>query len=86
MDRCTCPTCCVVKAWLQGALVARGWPREAADTLTINAGTDGPHAALAHVMVGNREVYRIHERPDEALDPDVLDDIEAALRLEASCS
>ncbi len=82
MDRCTCPTCCVVKALLQGALVARGWERTDADRVTIHAGVDGPHCALAHVMVGNKEVYRIHERPDEALAPHVLDDIEAALRLQ----
>lgn len=80
MDRCTCPTCCIVKAMLQGSLVSRGWSREDANRITINAGQDGPHAALAHVMVNNREVYRIHERPDEALDPAVLNDIERELR------
>ncbi len=81
MDRCTCPTCCVVKALLQGAMVSRGLERAVANRVTVTAGTDGPHCALARVMVGNKEVYRIHERPDEALDPAVLDDIEAALRL-----
>lgn len=85
MTKCSCPTCCIVAAMIQGELVKRGWSREVADSVTVTGGLDGPHPALAHVMVGNREVYRIHRTPDEALDPDVLADIERALPRCAVC-
>lgn len=66
-------------------MVTRGFSREDALKVRVLAGEDGPHIGLATVTVDGREVYRIHERPDEALDPAVLDDVEAVMRRREKC-
>lgn len=77
---CTCPTCGLTTALLRSELSGRGWDR--ADTLRVAtiAPTEASYPHLASVRVDGVEVYRVHADLAEVLDPEVLADIEAALR------
>lgn len=81
---CACPTCGVATQMLRGEMVSRGWDRaEAARIVTFPPVSDA-HPHLASVRVDGREVYRVHADLAEVMEPDVLDDVEAALRV-AGC-
>src|SRR5690349_25000587 len=79
---CTCPTCGVTFKLLEAALRKRGVSPEDTKRVSINpTGFGGAsHPYLASVRVDGQEVYRIMDRPDEALAADVLRDVELALK------
>jgi hypothetical protein len=83
---CTCPTCGVVNARLRAELMRRGWSKAAVHHVHIE-GYDcrgAAHPYLASVRVDGVEVYRVERDLAEAIDPDVLDDIERRLRFKCS--
>lgn len=82
LDRCRCQTCGVTEAILRSALRSRKVPQEDLVRVTVRANdfAGGAHPYVASVRVDDREVYRIHARPDEALTPEVVADVIRALR------
>lgn len=80
MAYCKCPTCGVTSKLLDSALRQRGVSTEDRRRVTIQDGPlDGSFPAIATVRVDDCEVFRIYNRPDECLAPDVIDDVNAAL-------
>ena len=82
IDRpCSCPTGGVTTLLVRGRLRSRGFSEKDAKRVTVR-GNDfrgGAHPYLASVRVDGVEVYRIDERPDEALSDEVVSDIISAL-------
>lgn len=79
---CVCPTCEAAGLVLRAKLLARGVRSEDAKRVQLRANDfrGGAHPYLASVRVDGREIYRIMQRPDEALADEVLEDIQRALR------
>lgn len=86
IDRpCSCPTCGITTMLIRSKLRKDGFSEDDARRVTVR-GNDfrgAAHPYIASVRVDDREVYRIHERPDEALDAEVLADLERRLRCSA---
>ena len=82
---CECRTCGAVTQMVRGKLVSRGWDREDAKRVTTGPPSEASYPYLASVRVDGAEVYRVHKDLAEATDPDVIDDIEAALRRRPRC-
>jgi hypothetical protein len=83
MGRCRCRTCAVTEALLRSELMVKHKARDFdARRVTVRANdfAGGAHPYIATVRIDGREVYRIHDRPDEVFAPDVLDDIIKGLR------
>lgn len=80
IDRpCPCPTCGLVTQMVRGKLVSRGWSREDAARVFTTAPLDTSYPYIGSVRVDKREVYRVHADLAEAMDLEVIADIEAAL-------
>lgn len=82
LDRCRCPTCGVTELVLRSALRSRRVPQGDLPRVTVRANdfAGGAYPYVASVRVDDKEVFRIHARPDEALEPDVVRDVIRALR------
>lgn len=79
---CHCQTCGVANARIRAALTSRGWSRSAAHHVSV-VGNDfrgAAHPYIASVKVAGREIYRIHNDLAEVVEPEVIADIEAALK------
>lgn len=81
-DRCICPTCAATALLLRVSLVKRGASLADAKRVLVHANdfAGAAHPYVASVRVDGQEVYRIHDRPDEVFAPDVIRDIQKALR------
>lgn len=79
---CVCPTCGVAEVLLHSSLRYQGaTPDELTRVRVVGYDFAGAsHPYLASVKVDGREVYRIMSRVQEVLEPDVQDDVIAALR------
>ena len=82
LKRCRCSTCGATEVLLRAMLARRGVRDFDAKRVFVRANdfAGGAHPYLASVRVDGREVYRIHERPDEVFAEDVMEDIIKALR------
>lgn len=81
LDRCRCPTCEAAEMILRASLIAHYVPKEDRERVTVRANdfAGAAYPYLASVRVDGREVYRINARPDECLDPEVIEDVIRAL-------
>lgn len=80
---CWCPTCGATFILLLAVLKRRGFSSDELRRRVVVRPFDCGSAAypyVASVRVDGREVYRIHNRPDEVFEMDVLNDLETALR------
>lgn len=77
---CECRTCGAVTQLVRGKLVSRGWSREDAARVATAPPLAASYPYLASVRVDGAEVYRVHSDLAEATDPEVIADVEAALR------
>lgn len=78
LDRCRCPACGAAELILRTYIPTAEDRARVTVRATDFAGSAYPY--VASVRVDGREVYRIHDRPDECLAPDVIQDVLKALR------